>query len=556
MAQTFDKFKITAPQVYFPEGGSYAVSTGIEYAKQYAVNTDNHSNSSTTFNIPVPSTNVIMDRRLILEMPVEIDFTCADNGERCLLPRRDGFRADPLSAICDNCRVDINGLGIDSRPRYLRRPLLNYASNETRAHLASITPCVPDRYSDYEDSVSATNSPFNGVQFEDYSGQSGRATYDWVITNNTNTTARVTAKLRCYVKVSPLLWGNADEQKGLANVSYCQVSFTWTNLYRLWSRDNDPDGLIGTPRPLSSMVVVLQKPTLYCTFFNHTLNTQIPSVVDYAHAQVIVANTNYSEDTPAYSPHPGGLQATTFRLDVVPSYMYLFVQDAVSSTDGDLNRSVGYTDACYSIQRVSVTFNNRDSRLNVASPSQLYQLSVQNGLNQSFINFNGRAQIIDDATTGKRVGLGGSIIKLDFSKDLGLDNGLLPGMSGTFQLSVQVDCTNESKRAVRPELIMLIINEGVLRVGSGTAGAWIGIMNAQDFMNIQELEGVPATPLHMYGGGFGSKAMEMLLSAVRNPEICKRATAKVCDLIGTGGAVVGGQMVGGQAKGGRSLKMR
>lgn len=542
------KFKATVPQMSFPES-SYAVETGVESAQQYAFPATSHSNSASSFQINVPNTSSIMDRRVLLEMPVVLDFVCPDTGVDCIIDGRDGWRASPLEAICDNLRCTINGLTISTQPRYNRQPLLMYGSNDSRQHMASVGPSQPDQYSDYEDSVGATNSSFGSIQFQDYQSAVGRGAYDWTITNVTATGAKVEATLRTFVKLAPFMFGSNDESKGLVNVNQMTFNFSWTNLARLWSRDNDPDGILGAPRPLTSLTVQLQTPTIYTTFYNASLNTQVPSSVDYAYANIVVNSTQFTAPYAAYEQKT--LNSSSFRFDIIPSYIYLWVGRAFSEVDSDVNSAVGSSDAVFSIQQVSLLFDNRDSNLNSASPSQLYQFSVQEGLNQGFVSFVGKSEII--GAPARRVGLAGSILKISFGKMVGLKSGLLPGMSGVYNFSSRLQCTNESKRSVLPEMQILTVQEGLLRVGSGSASSFLGVMTAADYGNLEEMPTVPHLPVQIYGGSFASKATEMLQSLASNPFL-----KAACSLVSqSGSGVPGGQARAGSAVAGRkSLKMR
>jgi hypothetical protein len=529
------KFKATVPEMLFGDT-AYAVETGVESAQQYAFPASSHSNAVSQFQINVPNTSAVMDRRVLLEMPVQLTFACADvSPDTCLIDGRDAWRAYPLDAIMDNVKVTINGLGISTQPRWNRIPLSMYAGDDARRLLSSISPSQVDSYADYEDAVGATNSPFGNIQGQEYSSAVGRAGYDWTIVSNTGTGAVVTAVLRTWIKLAPFLFGNNDEAKGLVNVNDMLLTCSYVNLARMWSRDNEG-------RPLTSLTVTLEKPTLYTTFYNAGLNTMIPSSVDYAYANIVINDTAIG----SVGPYAQSTRTTTaFRFDIVPSYIYLWVGRAFSDIDADVNKSVGTTDSVFSIQKVSILFDNRSSLLGEATPAQLYQFSVQEGLNQGFVSFVGRSQIIGSS----RIGLGGSVLKISFGKMLGLKSGVLPGQSGVYNFSSTLTFTNESKRAVdAASIYVLNVQEGLLRIGSGAASSYLGVMTAADYGSLEELPDVPQMPVHIYGGSFSSKAMQMLSSAVRNPKLCKAATSKVCDMIAS--------TASGSAKGGRTLKNR
>jgi hypothetical protein len=445
---------------------------------------------------------------------------------------KDAFRAQPLDAICSDVRLAVNGLTISNQPRYTRVPLLNYMSNSTKETLASISPITLDEFSTYPEALGATNSPFNGPQQASYDGQAGRAAYPFTIVSNTNTSAVVEADLYSYVKLAPFIFGDNGENKGLANVNTLTLNFQWTNLPRMWSRM-----LETVDDNLTSLQVELERPTIYTVFYNAGLDTVVPSMNAYNYANVVVQNTQFSSTVAPQEERD--FQSSSFRFDMVPSHIYLWVGQAFSDIESDVNKSVGSSDAQFSISQVDILWDNRSGNLAAYDPAQLYKMSVENGLQQTWPSFAGKSQIID----GDRIGLRGSVLKIEFSKDIALKSGNLVGMSGVYNFSVRVRAKNNQPLGSDPiqaEMYILEIQEGLLSVGAGTASSFLGVLNSSDFGKLEEFP----EDVHLadtYGGSFLSKLAS--------------AAAKAPDMA-SGAGVMGGAVRGGAVRGGRSLSSR
>jgi hypothetical protein len=548
MSDQIQKFKSTVPVVDLPDVASYIVPSGVSDSQSYAFPATSHSNSSSSFQLNVPSPSTILDRRVIMRCPVRLTFTKADTGTPVLREGKDAFRAQPLDAICSDVRLAINGLTISNQPRYTRLPLLNYMSNSTKEALASISPVTLDEFSIYSEALGATNSPFNGPQQSSYDGQAGRASYPFTVLSNTNTSAVIEADLYSYVKLAPFIFGDNGENKGLANVNTLTLNFQWTNLARMWSRM-----LETVDDNLTSLQVELERPTIYTVFYNAGLDTVVPSMNAYNYANVVVQNTQFGSVAPQ---EERDFQSSSFRFDMVPSHIYLWVGQAFSDIESDVNKSVGSSDAQFSISQVDILWDNRSGNLAAYDPAQLYKMSVENGLQQTWPSFAGKSQIID----GDRIGLRGSILKIEFSKDIALKSGNLVGMSGVYNFSVKIRAKNNQPLGSDPipaEMFILEIQEGLLSVGAGTASSFLGVLNSGDFGKLEEYP-EEVTMADTYGGSFLSKLSEV---ASKAPDQVKKACKmlEIADKIKgefkSGGSVMGGAH-GGAVRGGRSLSSR
>ena len=100
------------------------------------------------------------------------------------------------------------------------------------------------------------------------------------------------------------------------------------------------------------------------------------------------------------------------------------------------------TDTFAQINTVSITWDNRNGLLASALSTDLYTMSVKNGLQDSFPAW---AQY------------SGSVLCVEMGSDIGLLDGQAPGMAGQFQLNVQCNYTNISAASINYQLYVVPI---------------------------------------------------------------------------------------------------
>jgi hypothetical protein len=178
----------------------------------------------------------------------------------------------------------------------------------------------------------------------------------------------------------------------------------------------------------------------------------------------------------------------------------------------------------------------------------LYDLCRRNGLNQSYTGFSGQSNIFGGGSNP--VGTGGSVLCLEFGKDIPLKSDTLVSSTGVFNFSIRVNGRNVSKDAITSlELFILEVQTGALTVANGSASSFIGVVGPGDASSLKELP-VPnlEQPLS-YGGNVLSKFGELASKAMKDPAFMKCAEAVKEKVTGAG-------VVGGYEGGRRSLRYR
>jgi hypothetical protein len=112
-------------------------------------------------------------------------------------------------------------------------------------------------------------------------------------------------------------------------------------------------------------------------------------------------------------------------LHEIPKRMYVFAQPSYNSvTQGQLNTNITQMANYWaSITRIAVNFDSQDGRLSTLDRYDLWKISTRNGLKMSYLEW---AEEL------------GSVLCLEFGKDLNLNPLLCPSVRGNFQLSLNV----------------------------------------------------------------------------------------------------------------------
>jgi len=125
------------------------------------------------------------------------------------------------------------------------------------------------------------------------------------------------------------------------------------------------------------------------------------------------------------------------QLNQVPKRMLVFVRH--------LNPSSLETQSFCRIDGFNLNFANVAGLFASASTQQLWQMSQRNGSNISWVEWENWR---------------GSVLAIDFGKDIGLEADLAPGTQGLFQIQPQVSFTNVSPDPFTPEINVVYILQG------------------------------------------------------------------------------------------------
>lgn len=498
--------------------------------------TTNYSDSQIVFSIVPPSNKVIIDRKVRLQVPVQISFTGnnAPNNLLQLSQNTDAFRAFPLSSIITNIALTLNNTQFsypmsDSAPALLRY----HTSQNDIDTWYSMTPCMPDMSQNYSDLAGSSMNPLNSYQdSQPYNNSRGGFNNLITVVNNSPTAATITAVLTEDIFLSPLLFGS-EEESGFIGITKFDMVLNLGNLQRLWSHDPTTVAYTGVTGHINA------NPSLLMTFITPLLEQPIPKEILYNFSSVV--NYQTQTQTVVASNATTTLNASAIQLSIIPKLVYIFARVP--------NASQTYltTDTFMRITNANINFNNRTGILASASEQDLYAMCVKNGLKISWPQWTSFV---------------GSVLCFRPSEDWGLSDLEAPGLVGfNANLQVQVTVQNINQtQTITPVLYVVTVSESVLTISDGSAVQQLGILSQSDILNAKELPVMSKTALkNIYGGDFLSslKAFgQSVLKGIREVVPFVKEVAPVVKSVASLLSDDGGDLVGGRRISRSALRRR
>jgi hypothetical protein len=240
--------------------------------------------------------------------------------------------------------------------------------------------------------------------------------------------------------ISPFLTGKDQENVGLTNINNLTLNLRIDNLINGFSSLSGVAGTAFTVAPTITPAFTATigggqanagQPTLLMEFItqNSIVASMQPAmcVYDYQQLQPYIAPGGLSPTTiPATINTSISGTSTSLRLVAIPQTLYIYARPA----KGQYNSSI--PDMFLTPLQVKVLFNNRVNLLVDYTPAQLYQLSVKNGLKQSWSEWS--------------YGVGSPLV-INVAEDLGLSESEQAGQGNSY-CTLQVIATFSNQNLV------------------------------------------------------------------------------------------------------------
>ena len=490
---------IVDPVIHMDSSYTYKIekpgveSTYIDYS------TSGVSTSSANITVNTQGNNMVLDRKLILKNYMKFDLVgTPPTGSTNLIPPggiKDiiALRFYPIQSCTSNLNIKINGTSISFSSEEIVDALHRYGiTRDELEQWASMGPSMHDNVADYSQGY-GQNINVLGDYFTSNSPVP-RGCFEAEILTNTPTTASISFRWSEPLIISPLIYHRQDS-KGLGFMGAdTQLIFTYSDLSRCLSIDtvNGPSITSVTPSFLAPQVVTARWITP-----PYELDVSTPQLYPYEDYQSILINdTNRAVAGGASDSFT--TKPTTFQY--VPSKMLIFVRQRIS------DRTYATADSYFRIDGIDIKFNNKAGILTEADTTDLYLLSVRNGLKMtSFIDWSQ---------------YGGSVLMIDFAKDIPLKEGVSVDMLGNFSFYCKVNYTNLSSNTITPSVYLVPIQTGILTLQNLSAGTQLGLVEPGSF-TMDDLRDAEIEPIDsdlrsdfIEGGSFLSSAKKLAHGAV------------------------------------------
>lgn len=525
-----DVVRVRDPVTLLQNKRIYAVlqSGSNQTWKQYTTNSV--SQGSINFKTDPPSPSIIVDRCAYLYLPMRLKFTgIPPVGQTLLNNGRDAPRQFPIMSMISTLQNTINSNQFSIDIGEYIHPMMHFNNNiKTKARDYSLTPSYPDQSQRYSDLIGSIRSPLGGYADSGDENVQGRGSFPMVIVQNpiqvvpgTTLTAIVDIAPTENLFISPWTWGEIQES-GWYNVSTIDITMTFLTgfqaLCRAWSHDDSGGtnvitggsvtfgGLPGGPTsfPSTQPIMFYRYVTPLVTEF---LNPNMSIIYPYFYSTKNITDLNTTVAAGASS----FISSNTYTWGSIPRRVMVFVRQNYNQ----LISSPSNTDTYFRIDKVSLQYMGISGLLSSASPQQLYHITIRNHCDLSWSQFYG-ANVSPFGITNQ-IGAIGSIICLELTTSIGLNEMDAPGKNAQNQFQIDVNFTNISSVDMIPSLYVLPWFEGTFTINRVSEGITsTSVLTSQDVLNARSSPGINYKDVEMVQGGNFFSGLKNILGNVNN----------------------------------------
>lgn len=494
---------------------TYGVESGAGENTYQNFNANTTSNSMLSWNIQIPSQNVVVDRQVYLQSLITFTIAiAAPVGTAVNTPvfqygLTDSVQAFPLNSLFLTSSATINNSTVTTTTQDVLPMLMRMYDKRHLSLFNSKTPSMPDDiFGSYADAVGSTNNPMAGINNSSFDPDfAGRGAYpltycvctrgDGAITNVTGANAnQLTFTVVCQIKVtepilflSPFTNCSPDSSgAGFLGLNTLNLQFTIDQACkRLFSSSTGfitgitLGGDVGGA-PISGFTSTSLLLNFLSMTPQQTAKISARNVLPYLDYPVQKSNTNANQPLAA-----GGNTTYTsnnFQLNQIPELILVCVRQQMSDQDWDTPSGF------LQITQASINFNNRSGILSSCNAQQLYDISSANGSAQSFLEWNGIAE--NNANNGLDAGGSitlasiGSLLVLSPAYDFGLPPYCSSSSLGQYNFQITLQCTNQYAAAITPEIVVIPVNSGIFTTDNGVSSLQTGLLTKMMVLETKE----------------------------------------------------------------------
>jgi hypothetical protein len=545
MSNDFRKVLLKDDRLMVTDSLNYAVIKGGQNVVSQVASAISQSTSNISFNVQVPSEQTIIDRKVYIQSTVTLKWETATAESFCY-GQTLSLAPFPIHQLCSTIQTTINNNVTSINIRDVLPFLLRSNDSRELQKSMSSSPSMPDSLYYYSDANGTVVNNVLGTMSQGldtdllangaYAGVGKKPVADagtvqtvvdplvvppagpQAVTLYTSTNGTLYVP-QTYVPTAstywalqfttiepvlcqPFLFSNpVSNKQGMYGVQTIQLQYNIADArraFRCWDGFGSPnfvptvinnlrvDNIVGsqlifkflTPHPSDLLPPRNVIPLLtYDRYFSNAKNDRIW--------------TNWGNKIT--------IQSNTYNLTQIPDKICIFLRKNMT-----LQQPYD-TDHVPVITNISLNFNNNAGLLSSATIQDLYQYSVQAGSNQSFQEFCGQAYLSNRGGVGNSAQSKptvGSYLMLDFATIIQLtEDFYAPGSLGNFQLQFQVQVQNQDQAdpdsivgqsalydipANSLELVLVVMNSGIMVTERGQTSTYTGILTKQDVLDASQ----------------------------------------------------------------------
>lgn len=515
--------------------------------------TGSHSDTSVSFTATPPNPNVIISPLVYIHTPATLSVNAVErhgadpanqrprgilefflSSDKKIVPRQ-----FPISSVIQTLSIKLNtDTTTVTLNDYIHALGRFYCDDAIRAYEMSACPMQPDFFQKYNDDLesvliengTANEKPetkgmkygTNRSPFQAYganTNESTRGSYKPKKVTYVNPTTTAEYEFDEPLFVSPLSSGKYTEM-GLIQIQTFDLNITWdaSKLTRMFSMNKveimnalrfGPDGnnyYYPDEATCFNPSVKLGSPTLKFIYMTPHINYPIPQQISYEfsdisrHTQdILVPVLGWNPGAPAADADNNGgkanITSNNIQLSSIPKKVYIFVR-----RNND-TRNHYTADAFARIRKISIDFNAMSGIMASASELDLWRMSCDNG-----------ARISWDAWRY----YGGSVLCIDFGKNIGLSAQQAVGMLGTYNFSFNLEISNINTEDMNMQMFTIFESVGIMSIQDQKIIKQIGILSPNDVIDSDEIAQGDAKVIEAIHGGNFLTGVKNLYSSTRN----------------------------------------
>lgn len=582
MSLDFTKILVKDPTLLAKDSISYAVMKGAQNVTPATFNAISESPSGLTFNISVPSEQIIVSRKVYWQSTVTLTITNNLAGPFNITTfglnygLKDALAPFPLHSLCNTLTAQINANSITMNVRDVLPALLRMIDMREFERYNCTTPTLCDSYLNYEDAQGTINNPLGSYDNANFSnGVQGRGAWeldslqienltagnlgkkDWYTAGGTFNTCYATFTVQEPLLMSPFLFGNASCNSagffGIQNMTFTMNQDS--NATRVWRKQLQAT-VAGVPDPYSYSVNYSNSKLNFLFLTPHPSDLFSSRCVSPYYELPRYISTPLVTFLPIAPPSASGIvtvdkkiiTSSTIQLNQVPDSLVIFLRKPIATTNNYDSDFFLVIEAC------AVSFNNNSGLLANATQYDLWRFSRESGSNQSYNEFKGEANMKTNMTGGTTVPLCGSVLMLEFGRHIQLtDDFYASGSLGTFSLQVTLTVSYQQTPfnmqgaagggglilpvardpsrllPITPELVIITKNSGIFVTSRGGSSVFTGLLDKQSVLDTSEQIPYSHNDVYRMTGGSFLDSIKSAIGSVlpKLPTIAKHLLGQV-----------------------------
>lgn len=532
----------------------YSVYSGAAQNTYQSFNATSTSTSQISFNVSVPSENTILDRNVLISATYtfRLSLNGATKAGDVLMKYgfTDAFQAFPLNSSITSINATINNTSVsvntqDVLPLLLKmippRELAKYQGT-TATYVDSIGFNTSGGYlTPGANSVSENFNPLASIHTTTHDGVIPRGALPLSTIAITNTKAAnkltlatdadtafvdLSVVLTEPLFLSPFIFAglNDTSNQGFVGLNTLNLNINIdTTLKRFWSKA--PQLAAGSTGTFTISLISITDAKLMLNFLTTQITDMIQpkNVIPFTdYPRYITGVTNSS--TIVKNGGSNSIKSQNIQLNQIPDLFIIALRKPLNT------QTILDANIFLPIKSISINFNNASGLLSSATQQQLWEMSRDNGVQQSWFEWSGRANsyistldntAITDVADLMRL-TAGSVLVINPAKDLSLPPNLSNGCIGQFNFQIDVTAINYTSVDIIPELVIIPVNSGVFSTIAGSSSITTGLLTSQTVAAITSAGGGSVSSLRnqrLIGGNLSAG----VASSMRNNPIISKA---------------------------------